>query len=470
MSLAEARLQEPPRPLAAAGIDGVAFALVLLFIVVAPFPYGGILPGGTLMIELFAFVSAALAFLGRPAGRTLGAGILPIVALSCIALIGLVQLLPLDPATIARLSPVSAKTWADASEIMRLFDRGALQPKISIAPNETKSTIVLTLAYAALFAAGGILIRTHARRRLLLIALFATSVGHILYAAISDSASERVHGAFVNPNHFAGYLEIALAMAFGALWGEVLVNRDRGLGIRDRGDRLEKRLLPMAGRILLWGVIAAGIALTRSRGGILAAAVSTVVLLIMGAIHRPGKERRDRIAVFSALAVLLGFGFVALSTGEGPLLRFLAADPRDVGTDDRFAIWQTSLKAWRLFPLLGSGLGAFREAFRRVQPRELHGLVEQAHNDFLQLLVTGGWIGAALGVVVFLSAAVLLIRAWRAQRHREESGFILGGFGALLMLTLHGIVDFNMSVPAIPATLAVLVGASWAATREESGQ
>jgi hypothetical protein len=84
-----------------------------------------------------------------------------------------------------------------------------------------------------------------------------------------------------------------------------------------------------------------------------------------------------------------------------------------------------------------------------------------------QLLVTGGWIGAALGVVVFLSAAVLLIRAWRAQRHREESGFILGGFGALMMLTLHGIVDFNMSIPTIPATLAVVLGASWAATRED---
>lgn len=445
--------------------DRLALVALLAFVAVAPFPYGAILPGGNLMIELFAFLSAALALIFRPADRLIGAAAVPIVALIAIAFIGIVQIVPLSPSTIEAVSPVSARTWADASEILELFNRPRLSPRISIAPNETLSTILLTLAYAALFASAAVLLRTRYRRRLLLVFLFASTVGHILYAAIAGVAADRVHGAFVNPNHFAGYLEIALAAAFGTLWAEVLVNRGRAEGIRDRADRLEKRMLPLAGRILLWGVVAAGIALTRSRGGILAAVLTTLILLVMAVVHRVGEHRRRRLALTSASALLLGFAFVAFTMGQWPLLRFLSSDPRDIGSDDRVMIWKTSIDAWHLFPHLGSGLGAFREAFRRVQPGNLHGLAEQAHNDFLQLLVTGGWIGAILGVVAFVSVGVLLLRGWRRQLHREESAFILGGFGALLSLTLHGLVEFNMSLPAIPATLAVLAGGACAAMR-----
>ena len=282
-----------------------------------------------------------------------------------------------------------------------------------------------------------------------------------------NSDVDRIHGAFVNPNHFAGYLEIALAFAFGTIWAEILMGRERVEGIRDHGERLEKLAVPLLLRILLWGVIATGIMLTRSRGGILAAAVVTLVLLVTATLQRSRGARRKRAAIGAAVAVTLGLTFVVVTTGSAPLLRFLSADPRDVGTDDRVAIWRTSIQAWHLFPDVGSGLGAFREAFRRRQPAELHGLVEQAHNDFLQLLVTGGWVGAALGAIVFLSMLTLLARGWRRQKHREESAFILAGFGAILALTLHGAVDFNMSVPAIPATLAVVVGTAWGATLQD---
>jgi O-antigen ligase len=165
------------------------------------------------------------------------------------------------------------------------------------------------------------------------------------------------------------------------------------------------------------------------------------------------------------LIVLTGLVFVAFSAGEAPLLRFLASDAHDIGSDTRIAIWNASIRAWRLSPTLGSGLGTFREAFRRVQPRSIAGLVEQAHNDFLQMLVTGGWIGAALVTIGMATMLVLLVQVWLNQKHREESAFALAGIGALFSLILHGLVEFNMSIPAIPATLAVALGLAWAAGR-----
>jgi O-antigen ligase len=103
-----------------------------------------------------------------------------------------------------------------------------------------------------------------------------------------------------------------------------------------------------------------------------------------------------------------------------------------------------------------------------VQPAEVRGLVEQAHNDFLQMLVTGGWVGATLVVIAVGSLLFLLLAKWAKQRHREESAFALAGIGALIALILHGVVEFNMSIPAIPATLSVVLGVAWsAATRSD---
>src|SRR5262249_8678903 len=162
-------------------------------------------------------------------------------------------------------------------------------------------------------------------------------------------------------------------------------------------------ILGFAATVLLWGVVAAGIGLTRSRGGIAAALVTTALLTAL-AIGRDRLSRgRHGVAAVVGGTLLAGTFLAAAITREGPLLRFLASDPREIGSDARVQIWKLSLQAWRRFPALGSGLGTFREAFRHVQPADFSGLVEQAHSDPLQLLVTGGAIGALLGVIAFAS-------------------------------------------------------------------
>ncbi len=132
--------------------------------------------------------------------------------------------------------------------------------------------------------------------------------------------------------------------------------------------------------------------------------------------------------------------------------------------DMRPQMWSLSVDAWRQFPTFGSGLGTFREAFRRVQPRELHGLVEQAHSEPLQMLVTGGWVGLVITSLLVLSLLFVLARGWWKQQHREEAAIALAGFLALLSLLVHGLVEFNFSIPAIPVTLAVVLGWSFAAS------
>jgi O-antigen ligase len=455
----------PGRSTASRIVESVAFILLLLCVAVATLPTGAVFPGGQFLIELFAFLAAALAFAVRPTDVRMGAASIPLLSLVLIAAIGSFQLLPMSVSTLRVASPLSVRIYDESNDVLRLFGQTTVRPRITIAAADTAGSIVLILAYVALFSAAIILARTRLRRRILVAVLLFAATLHVAIAAIVGNRADRLHGAFVNPNHLAGYLQIALAFAFGVIWTEVLTGADRAEGLSDRAERLEKRALPFVWRILLWGVLATGMALTRSRGGMLAAAIATSVMLLIGILGPRISVRRPRVAAWAAGAVVLGVVFTFFIVGEAPLLRFLSSDPRDIGSDTRVEIWRASIDAWRLFPNFGSGLGTFREAFRRVQPSSVVGLVEQAHNDFLQLLVTAGWLGAVLGVLAFGSIMAALLTGWLQQRHREENAFVLAAFGALLALTIHGVFEFNMSIPAIPATLAVMLGAGWAAVQ-----
>lgn len=457
--------------------DAAAVFLLLAFVAAGPLLYaatdrtlpaiGGVPgPAGDSLLALSAFLIAAVTFLSGSRPHRLGRLAVPLSATAALVFLGVMQLIPLPEMVLARIAPVNLRIYHETAQILRLF--GGISPpapRISIVPSETWGVVLMALAYVALFLASADLLRNRPRRRLFVATLLASSLVQILFAILRVPAA-RLRGPFENPNHFAGYLEIVLALAFGALWAEVLTGKERAPSAGP-GERLEKRFLRLAGWSLVWATVAPGIALTRSPGGILAAGVTTLVLLGMAMLHRRAGLQR-RAARGLALTVAAGVLLVALTAGAGTFQRFLRSDPRALQGELRVTLWKTSVEAWKQFPVLGSGLGTFPDAFRRVQPRDLNFLVEQGHSDFLQLLVTGGSLGAALGVVLFASLFVLLGRAWRRQRHREECAMALAGFGALLSLTLHGFVEFNMSIPIIPATLACALGAAWAAGAHKS--
>jgi O-antigen ligase len=87
--------------------------------------------------------------------------------------------------------------------------------------------------------------------------------------------------------------------------------------------------------------------------------------------------------------------------------------------------------------------------------------IGEAHNDYLQALLDGGVIGAAL-------VAWLLLVAFRGALARApRSPLDLSLFGALLGFALHGLVDFNGQIPANAATWVAL--AALAAVRPSPG-
>ena len=249
------------------------------------------------------------------------------------------------------------------------------------------------------------------------------------------------YGPFINRHHFAGYMELTAALPLGMLFAGA-VGRDQ-------------RLL-YAFAALMMGV---SLAMTNSRGGMLSLVAEIMFLAVMsGAARSKGESgeggRRSRLRGLALRAgggfalVLVLFAGVIMFGGEGALSRLVgtvnSADP----TTGRAHFWRGTLGIIRDHALLGAGLGAFPSAYPRYDTGDgkLYRL-EQAHNDYLQLVSDAGAVGAALGL--FFVAA--LFRAGLRRMQSEDtyrSGVALGALTGCFGVLVHSLFDFTLHTTA----------------------
>jgi O-antigen ligase len=377
---------------------------------------------------------------------------IPFSAAIGMALLGVAQLLPLPEDVLQRIASVNLQIYHETAEILTLFGRSPVPARISIAPRQTALAVLGILAAIGLFLAASTVLRTRRRRR----AVFWTAAAGPLIPVIAGAVRAAASPVRIErPIPVASAYGIALLAAFGIFWAEVLTNYDRAADSTDAGERFERRFPPLAARLLLVLTAAVGIALARSWVAAAAAVVSAMVVLTMALGRRRG-ERTRRVGVAAGAAA----GLVAIGTAVlAPAAQAQTVASGGVSSE----LARTAIDAWRQFPVFGAGLGAFADAFRRVQPADLVGYVDQARSGPLQILVTGGAVGLALAAVLVVSLLVLFARTWRGQRHREESALALAGFGILLFWTLEGLADFHAGAGALTALLSAVLGASWAA-------
>jgi len=449
--------------------DRVAFlavvGLVLAAVVLGPNslslpPAGGVYPAAEgLVFDALAFLAAAAAFLSRTSPRSLRYLTIPFSAAIGMALLGVAQLLPLPEGVLQQIASVNLQIYHETAEILSLFGRGpGPAPRISIAPRETAGAVLQLLGCIAAFLAAAAVMRTRRRRR----TLFWTAALGILVPTAAAAIGLATPAAAERPELVAEVFGLAFFAGLGIFWAEVLTNVDRGTDAVEPGDRFERRFPPLAAKLLLVALGAAGIVLARSWVTAAAAALSTVLLIVMGLSRRRG-ERSRRLGVAAGGAAVL----VALATTVlAPAAQAQSAGSPPASTD----VLRAAVAAWHQFPVLGAGLGAFADAFRRVQPSQLVGYVEQARSGPFQVLVTGGAVGLFFAATLVLSLLVVLVRAWRAQKHREESALCLAGFGALVYWLLQGLADFDASSGVVPILLAALLGAAWAAGQARGSQ
>ena len=448
-------------------LDPAIFFTLLALIALVAIPYGSVHPWWEAVFECAVFALGALwvvdGLLSR-AWRVSGYRLVaPLIAIIVLAFI---QTISLD---------------GEAAGI-----KGEMWRAVSADPYETRR---FALKLLALSLAGMLLLRyTSNQRRLrtLIHVLISVGVASALFGivrqmvqgsalnfALPQLPSDRSYAQFIDRNHFAFLIEMVLGLIFGLMVGG--------------GIERERRLIYLTAALLL----CAALVLSNSRGGILTMLCQMLFLALLFGIPGPARAanrkgssvshgwlpRLSSLFVVRAaliLSLLTGVTIGIIWVGGDPLMHRLGTVPREFSPDDddkrmnarRVEIWKATWGLIKAHPIAGTGFGGYWIAFSGQHdasgvftPEEAQFRPLAAHNEYLELLASGGLIGGALGTWF----VIVLIKCAREQLRRSRDPFRrAASFGALVGLfgvAIHSLVDFGPhdTVNALVFTALVVI-------------
>ncbi|HLB12883.1 MAG TPA: O-antigen ligase family protein, partial [Dehalococcoidia bacterium] len=260
----------------------------------------------------------------------------------------------------------------------------------------------------------------------------------------------RAYGFYGQPNPYAGYLLSVLPLALALL---LVAGREA---------------LPIRGLLSAFGIQAAALLMTLSRGGFLGLAGASVLIAVL----RGWVSRRILLAALVAgllLALGLSYGLVPVPGAEegGPLDEFGVFDPRGIRASpqnwsvvERMALWYSAWNIWQDHPWLGIGIGNFKEAYPDYALPGWELGQEHAHNYYLNILTETGVVGLT-AYLVFLGSLFLyaarclkgaLARGWGLR-----TGLAMALLSTVLALSIHNFFD-NIYVHGMLVQIGLLLG------------
>jgi O-antigen ligase len=218
---------------------------------------------------------------------------------------------------------------------------------------------------------------------------WVTAVQTIIAFRMHGGAMRRFSTGAADPNAVAMTLALAVPMA----WYLGIIYRQPLLRWICRG------YLPV-------GLLA--LALTASRGGLLAAIVGLLIVPLTMTSLTPA-----RLATAIALVSLSGALAVAY-VPDAIVQRFATtrSSVEDLSLGGRFEVWKAGMHAFAYRPLAGYGAGAFK----RATSPWLGGLERVAHNSFVSILVEQGIIGFLLYSMIFVVVFLALLNLAPLER------------------------------------------------------
>jgi O-antigen ligase len=310
--------------------------------------------------------------------------------------------------------------------------------------------ILLFCAYATLcFLAGHTLLRSaQARKLAVILSVYGCAVACFsllqgiapngkLYWLREPRLGGWIYGPYVNHNHYAGLMEM-------------LVPIPLVLSLTRMAHKKERLIAAAAA-----AVMAGTIFLSGSRGGMLALLVELLVLAVI--VVRQQKGPRLALATGAFLAIMIALSVWLGGAELAKRIFSISTEARsEISGGIRWNIDRDSFKMFLQRPVTGWGLGTFPVVYPQFRSFYTNFFVNQAHDDYMQLLVETGLLG--FGVMIWF-VIVLYRHAWRKISNwtSDVSGAV--ALACLLGVTgilIHSAVDFNLQIPANAALFYVL--------------
>jgi hypothetical protein len=207
--------------------------------VVAPWPFGAVLPRALLAVAFLALGAGAIALTTGAWRGGVRLPAVPLWPLAAFLALPLLQLVPLPDALHALVAPGSHTVWRPADPAV-LAVLGTAPRPVSVDPGSTLRALALTggLALLALLAAPALSRPTPAVRAAGVVAAFGFALsafailararfGALLYGTIAVPTVSPF-GPFVSKNHFAGWVAMGALLVAGLALGLAAGGRSRG--------------------------------------------------------------------------------------------------------------------------------------------------------------------------------------------------------------------------------------------------
>ena len=439
----------------ASALEGTVYLTLLGLIVLTAIPYGTSQPWWKAAFICIVFILAIFWLVEGSISQSWFGDSWPMaLPLAALAVFSLLQTLPirnpggnpgglsLEPWNTISADPYQTRFFA--LQVLALTISGVLLFRYAATERRMRIMINVVIGVALASALFGILRQTTQH-----------SVGFGLPLLVPDSG----YGQFINYNHFAYLMEMALGLILGLVLGG--------------GVKREQALIYFAALLPIW----IGLVLCGSRGGLIAMLAQVIIAaLLFGVVVRKGSssEPQSRILRIASsrtvrvtliLVLIAGVIFGTVWLGGDRLAARIEQSRAEFTPDElrfgvsRNEVWKAS---WRMFvthPILGVGMGGYWAAIPAFHDASGSMTPQEAHNDYLELLASGGLVGLALGIwfaVVVCKRTRENLRSPNRFRRAACYGAAIGIAG----VAVHSLVDFGLHKLAnalVFTTLIVMV-------------
>jgi O-antigen ligase len=306
----------------------------------------------------------------------------------------------------------------------------------------SKYEVLHYVSYGIVLFIAGECVREEGTRKKFAFALIVFGVIYAFFALAQELTSNgkifwfysprfngSIYGSYVNKNHYAGLMEMLIPVPLVVSMGHLL-----------RGG---KRALVAFCAVLM----ASTIFLSRSRGGMIAFVLQIILFAALTLVQR--RNTRVAIGLIALSVLILGFLFFI---GKGQVLGRLA----DLAPGIRWNMTRDCLRMFTHRPLLGWGLGTFPTVYPSYRTFYTNLFINEAHNDYAQLLVETGLLGFGLMVWFLICVYRRGMPTSRRWEFKWDGALSLAALLGCSGVLFHSFVDFNLQIPANAAFFYVL--------------
>ena len=402
-------------------------------------------PGMAQLVVIGVALISGFGLLARGGMQDVDLPWLVVALLIAVCALPLLQLIPLPPEIWRSLPGRAAET-----AIIDLAGGGNLSRPLALNPSvnlQLFASLVALIFFALTVARLSATNVNRLMQVILGIALVQFLIGAVQFTTAGASLDffGNTHkgwllGTFANRNHAGLFFASCILITVGL---------SKRLHTKGRTSPVALERVILFSIMLLWLLAAMG---TGSRGGfvlaLLAMAIGTVISL-----------RAVKIPIWARLGGIGGLAAVMTAVMASGRVQQLADRYNTVGDDIRWPIWNNSITVIQNYFPWGGGFGSFMAVYNKNEPLKdlIPTYVNNAHNDYLELIIEAGLPGAVILAAVFLLVIVAVIRGYRSADSQISRHSLIGG-GIILLFAFHSVADYPVRRMATAAILFFAFG------------